>query len=92
MAKKKPKIAPPKDSGETEGIDLVKSNLDTEEVHRVECGICGEKDEVDSMDANDAAAEFYSSGWRYETSKKFQLTGLMCPQCAKLPDDRRGED
>lgn len=57
-----------------------------------ECCICGEYDFEDGVSLEQYDNGLYMAGWRYSTSDKFQVEGIMCPECYETPDDKRGED
>lgn len=58
---------------------------------KAECCICGEEDEDTDTTTSSFSDRLYKVGWREVTSKKFYLRGIMCPECAKTPDVKRGE-
>lgn len=67
-------------------------SMETYTKHRVQCWCCGESDSTRDVTEARYARELYQSGWRYETSEKYQSEGVLCPECAKTPDAERGED
>jgi hypothetical protein len=66
--------------------------MDTRVEHRLECCICGSEEVYDDGGEYNFAMALFDDGWRYETSEKFAVMGAMCPTCAQLPDEERGED
>jgi hypothetical protein len=100
MAKKKKKKA--KKGGRPspkkhERIKLIREHIDFFLLANAECVFCEEKDEgmipyglIDSINlGNKLAKRLYADGWREVDSDSYELIGLACPVCAKLPDEER---
>lgn len=92
-AKKKDKLT----SQQYKEIKQVRENLDPIIVSKAECVFCGEIDEDEQTSfattatrlAISHAKNLYKTGWREVNSDNYQLIGLACPVCAKLPDEER---
>ena len=63
----------------------------TTEQHTLECCICDDVFEMDSVDLKEFLQEAWDGGWRIDTSDKFQIEGAMCPTCFSQEDADRGE-
>lgn len=92
MAKKttppNPRTSPVKNNQ----LKRLKFCIDSTEHHEVTCCICDKTDETDYMGEQEFSKALYDEGWRYSVSDKFQVEGVMCPECFKTPDKDRGED
>ncbi len=57
----------------------------------INCAICGDEEFHDEITAHQFSHELHKAGWRWDASEKFQLAGVMCPDCFNKPDAQRGE-
>jgi hypothetical protein len=78
-----------------EQIERIRDCVEEVTYYHYNCCICegADEDNLYGLPEDELVAALYKRGWRYSTSKKFRLAGLMCPKCHKTPDaNRKGAD
>lgn len=79
---------------ESEQLERMAGDIYSVIEHTIECCCCGtgySRSSRSCVSEAEAAQQLFNKGWRYVHSKKFEMIGAMCPECAAESDDNRGE-